>query len=57
MRRHDEALRSSRESQAPLTDPLVQRDIAYYQGASHDYSQGLLSWQTPAPHGNQLSQR
>ncbi|MCW8154957.1 LTA synthase family protein [Stutzerimonas stutzeri] len=57
VRRHDEALRSSRESQAPLTDPLVQRDIAYYQGASHDYSQGLLSWQTPAPHGNQLSQR
>ncbi|MBK3747049.1 LTA synthase family protein [Stutzerimonas balearica] len=57
VRRHDEALRSSRESEAPLSDPLVQRDIAYYQGASHDYRQGLLSWRAPAPHADQLSQR
>ncbi len=57
VRRHDEALRSSRESEAPLSDPLVQRDIAYYQGASHDYHQGLLSWQALTPHHGQLSQR
>ncbi|CAM5479859.1 Sulfatase OS=Stutzerimonas stutzeri OX=316 GN=CXK94_11910 PE=4 SV=1 [Stutzerimonas stutzeri] len=57
VRRHDEALRSSRESEAPLSDPLVQRDIAYYQGASYNYRQGLLSWRAPAPHADQLSQR
>ncbi len=35
----------SPESTSDVTDPLVQRDIAYYQGASHDFRNGLLRWQ------------
>lgn len=45
MRRHDDALGISREQAAAKSDPLVERDIAYYQGASNDFTQGLLSWQ------------
>ena len=25
-------------------DALVRRNVAYYQGASHDFSKGLLAW-------------
>jgi len=46
MRRHDDALGSSREISADTSDPLVRRDIAYYQGTSHDFRKGLLSWRT-----------
>jgi len=45
MRRHDDALGISREQAVAKSDQLVARDIAYYQGASHDFIQGLLSWQ------------
>ncbi|OLU23564.1 sulfatase [Pseudomonas sp. PA15(2017)] len=45
MRRHDDALGISHERTVAKRDPLVARDIAYYQGASHDFTQGLLSWQ------------
>lgn len=49
MRRHDDALHLSLESDASLQDRLVQRDIAYYQGASYDYKLGLLRWGRGAP--------
>ncbi|OLU18427.1 sulfatase [Pseudomonas sp. PA1(2017)] len=48
MRRHDDALGISHEQTATKRDPLVARDIAYYQGASHDFTQRLLGWQ-PTP--------
>jgi len=57
VRRHDDALHMSRESQATLDDSLVARDIAYYQGASHAYGHALLSWLPKPPASNRLSQR
>lgn len=45
MRRHDDALGISHESSATSSDPLVARDIAYYQGASYGFSHALLGWQ------------
>ena len=57
VRRHDDALQMTHESNAGLEDPLVRRDVAYYQGASYDYSQGLLSWQPGRQNPTQLSQR
>ena len=45
IRRHDDVMGLSPESTSDVTDPLVQRDIAYYQGASHDFRNGLLRWQ------------
>ena len=45
MRRHDDALGISRERTTTKADPLMERDIAYYQGASHDFTHNLLSWQ------------
>lgn len=47
VRRHDDALGVSYERQADKNSELVQRDIAYYQGASQVISQGLLQWQDP----------
>jgi hypothetical protein len=44
MRRHDDALGLSDESIGSASDPLICRDIAYYQGASHAFSKGLLRW-------------
>lgn len=44
MRRHTDALGVSRESNVSRDDPLLARDIAYYQGASYDFSHGLLGW-------------
>ena len=44
MRRHAEALVSSREVASDKLDPLQRRNIAYYQGASHSFRQGLLAW-------------
>ncbi len=47
MRRHDDALGVSHERRADKNSELVQRDIAYYQGASHAIAHGLLQWQDP----------
>jgi phosphoglycerol transferase MdoB-like AlkP superfamily enzyme len=44
MRRHDDALGLSREISVDANDALLRRDIAYYQGASHAFKQGLLLW-------------
>lgn len=44
MRRHDDALGLSRERQAGRGDDLLRRDIAYYQDASHAFSQRLMHW-------------
>ena len=44
MRRHDDALGLSDESGDNVADPLMRRDIAYYQGASHAFKAGLLRW-------------
>lgn len=44
MRRHDDALGKSVERRVDATDPLIQRDITYYQSASYAYKQGLLNW-------------
>ena len=48
MRRHEDALGVSHEVLANDADPLLERDIAYYQGASHAFSSGLLSWKPAA---------
>ncbi|MCO7543332.1 LTA synthase family protein [Stutzerimonas nitrititolerans] len=57
VRRHDDALQLSRESQVSSDDSLVARDIAYYQGASHAYGHALLSWLPKPPASTRLSQR
>ncbi|AFM34670.1 MULTISPECIES: LTA synthase family protein [Stutzerimonas] len=57
VRRHDDALQASNESSATPDDPLVRRDIAYYQGASYDYGHALLGWKRPQTTATQLSQR
>ncbi len=57
VRRHDDALQMSRESQATPDDNLVARDIAYYQSASHAYGHALLSWLPKPPASTRLSQR
>jgi len=44
MRRHDDALGESREKRVTEDDPLIRRDIAYYQGASHAFQNRLLAW-------------
>lgn len=44
IRRHDDALGLNDESTGHLQDGLVQRDIAYYQGASYMFQHGLLHW-------------
>lgn len=57
MRRHDDALGLSHETKVDSEDPLLRRDIAYYQGASHAFGQHLIDWQPrPAPQAL-LSQR
>ena len=44
LRRHDDALSTSIESRVAATDPLIERAIAYYQGASYAFRNRLLSW-------------
>ena len=44
IRRHDDALSVSHESRADTRDSLVRRDLAYYQGASYNFTHGLLAW-------------
>ena len=48
-RRHDNALGISHELSVPASDPLIGRDIAYYQSASFGFSHGLLGWQSANP--------
>ena len=55
MRRHDGALGRSHEVAADSGDPLVRRDIAYYQGAAHDFRKGLLAWRPDAEKEVRLS--
>jgi phosphoglycerol transferase MdoB-like AlkP superfamily enzyme len=57
VRRHDNALRLSHESDVQITDPLARRDIAFYQGASYAFTRGLLSWQPDRSNQTQLSKR
>ncbi|PAV49129.1 sulfatase [Pseudomonas sp. HAR-UPW-AIA-41] len=49
MRRHDDALGKSIERRVDRSDPLLQRDIGYFQAASHAFRQHLLSWQGSPP--------
>lgn len=56
MRRHDDALGNSREIRADGSDALVQRDIAYYQGASHDFRKGLLAWRPESNDATHLTE-
>lgn len=45
LRRHEDALGLSLERAARISDPLIMRDIAYYQAASYGFQNGLLNWQ------------
>jgi phosphoglycerol transferase MdoB-like AlkP superfamily enzyme len=44
MRRHEDALGLSDETTDTLADPMMRRDIAYYQGASRAFRNGMLLW-------------
>ena len=44
MRRHEDALGLSDEVADTLADPLLRRDIAYYQSASQAFASGQLLW-------------
>ncbi|WP_296272308.1 LTA synthase family protein [Pseudomonas sp. UBA6323] len=57
MRRHDDALGLSHESRSDGDDPLLRRDIAYYQGASHAFGKHLMAWHPDAQSSQQLSAR
>lgn len=57
MRRHDDALGLSHETKVDGQDPLLGRDIAYYQGASHAFGDHLIAWQAPAATLGPLVQR
>jgi phosphoglycerol transferase MdoB-like AlkP superfamily enzyme len=48
IRRHDDALGLSDNLDGNINDPLIRRDIAYYQGASHMFRSGLLGWRRDA---------
>ncbi len=49
MRLQTDALGLSDESPDDLADPLMRRDVAYYQGASHAFKAGLLRWSDLGP--------
>jgi phosphoglycerol transferase MdoB-like AlkP superfamily enzyme len=57
MRRHEDALGRSREAQVGTDDPLMQRDIAYYQGASHAFGKRLIAWHPDDQSDQRMSQR
>ena len=57
IRRHDDALGLSHESPADANDPLVQRDIALYQGASHAFRERLIAWRPAPVRDGHLTQR
>ena len=46
MRRHNDALGLSDEAKANADDPLLRRDIAYYEAASHAFKFGLIAWKS-----------
>lgn len=57
MRRHDDALGLSQETSTALSDSLMQRNIAYYQGASHSFKKRLIAWSPATATQEQLSKR
>jgi phosphoglycerol transferase MdoB-like AlkP superfamily enzyme len=57
LRRHDQALAESQESRVGGDDPLIQRAITYYQAASYDFKQQLLSWKAPKEASPRLTER
>ena len=57
MRRHDDALGLSHEVTVDVSDALEQRNIAYYQGASHAFREHLIAWRPNAQPVEQLSKR
>lgn len=57
MRRHEDALGRSRETRVSNDDPLMRRDIAYYQGASHAFKKRLIAWHPDEQPNSELSQR
>ena len=57
MRRHDDALGASQEYRVDSHDPLLLRDIAYYQAASHGFQKGLLAWKGARPTELQVGQQ
>ncbi|MNG32114.1 hypothetical protein D3C84_1180520 [compost metagenome] len=57
LRRHDQALTESIESQATTSDPLIARAITYYQTASYGFKQQLLGWKAPKEGTDQVSER
>ena len=56
MRRHDDAMGLSHETVVDTTDPLLRRNIAYYQGASYAFQKKLLGWQPASQSEQPLSQ-
>jgi len=48
LRHRYDALETSEERDVTVADPLARRNIAYFQGASHAFREGLLSWQPSA---------
>ena len=57
MRRHEDALGESLETTVTPNDPLVARSIAYYEGASYDFSHALLAWHAEMPAKARVSER
>lgn len=57
MRRHDDALGLSHETKVNSNDPLLRSDIAYYQGASHAFKNGLIAWKASDAPRVMVSQR
>ncbi len=57
MRRHDDALGRSHESSSSISDSLLRRDIAYYQGASHAFQKRLIAWHPTSLPDEGLSKR
>ena len=57
MRRHDDALGLSAENRANSGDPLLRRDIAYYQGASHAFKNRFIAWKGSDARSAMLSRR
>ena len=57
MRRHEDALGRSRETRVGHDDPLMRRDIAYYQGASHAFKKRLIAWHPDDQPDQRMSQR
>ncbi|WP_068979427.1 LTA synthase family protein [Aeromonas sp. EERV15] len=56
MRRHDDALGRSLEISVDTSDPLLRRDIAYFQSASYAFQMGMMTWKDDALSGAQVSQ-